>query len=55
MILLGDLYRVIVAACLLQLYPNRSPLLEYVGRGSPLKYVVHGSPLGHLLGHPVKA
>ena len=45
-ILSGDLYRVVVAAPLLQLYQNRRRLLERVDRGSPL---------GHRLGHPAKA
>ena len=62
MILSGDLYRVIVAVYLLQLYSNRSPLLEYVDRGSSIRYFLRhplryplGHPLGHLLGHPVQA
>ena len=60
MILSGDLYRVIVAVCLLQLYSNRSPLLEYIDRGSPLRHLLRHPlgyplryPLGHLLGHPL--
>ena len=70
MIPLGDLYRVIVAAYLLQLYQNRSRLLGYVDCGSPLGhllgyflgyplgyYLRHplGHPLGHFLGHPIQA
>jgi len=46
MIPLGDLYRVIVVAHLLQLYWDYSRLLEYIN---------YSSLLGHLLGYPVKA
>ena len=58
MIPLGDLYRVIVAAHLLQLYQNRSHLLGYVNRSSLLGHLLGdplGHPLGYLLGHPVQA
>jgi len=41
----GDLYRVVVAAHLLQLYQNRIRLLKHVN---------YSSPPGHLLGHPTK-
>ena len=70
MIPLGNLYCVIVVVYLLQLYPNCSPLLEYINCNSPLKYLLGhplgyslghflghplGHPLGHLLGHPIQA
>ena len=48
----GDLYRVVVAAYLLQLYWNRSRLLGHVNRGFPLGHLL-GDPLGHPLGYPL--
>ena len=61
MIPLGDLYRVIIAVYLLQLYQNRSRLLGYVDRGSPLGHFLRDflrdplrDPLGHPLGHPLR-
>ena len=65
MILSGDLYCVVVVAYLLQLYLNRSPLLEYIDcnslfrhflgypLGHPLEYSL-GYPLGHPLKHPLR-
>ena len=41
-----------VTVYLLQLYWNRSRLLEYVDRSSPLGHLL-GHPLGHFLGHPI--
>ena len=52
MILLGDLYRVIVAVYLLQLYQSCSRLLGHVDRGSPLRHLL-GHLLGHFLGYPL--
>ena len=57
MIPLGNLYRVIVVAYLLQLYRNRNRLLRYVDRSFPLKYFLghpSGHPLRHPLGHPLE-
>ena len=60
MIPLGNLYRVIVLAYLLQLYRNRSRLLGYIDYNFPLRYLLGHPlghplrhPLGHLLGHPI--
>ena len=53
MIPLGDLYRVIVAVYLLQLYQNRSRPLGYVNCNSPLRHFL-GHPLGHPLRHLLK-
>ena len=52
MIPLGDLYRVVVAAYLLQLYWNRSRLLRYIDRSSFLRHLLR-HPLGHPLGYPL--
>ena len=49
----GDLYRVIVAVYLLQLYQNRSRLLGYINRNSPLGHLL-GDPLGHPLRYPLR-
>ena len=46
----GNLYRVIVAAYLLQLYQDRSRPLGHVNCGSPFRHLF-GHPLGHPLGH----
>ena len=52
MIPLSDLYRVVIAVYLLQLYQNCSRLLGYFNCNSPLGHLL-GHPLGHPLGYPL--
>ena len=60
MIFLGDLYYIIVAVYLLQLYQNCSRLLGHIYCSSSLGHLLGhflryplGHPLGHLLRHPL--
>ena len=58
MILLGDLYYIIVAVYLLQLYLDCSRLLEHIDHSSSSGHLLGhflGHLLGHFLGHPIKA
>ena len=57
MIFSGDLYRVVVAVYLLQLYQNCSRFLGHVNRNSPLGHLLKhslGHPLGRSLGYPLR-
>ena len=57
MIPLGDLYCVIVAVYLLQLYQSCSRLLGHIDYSSPLRHLFEyllGHPLRRFLGYPLK-